>query len=222
MKSEREKDKLMYNSEYLMFGKEITSRTSLRENDLPSPGGQPWAQTYIKLPPFAIHPTIGASYGLIWWMLEVGTSEGVSARLKLLGRKNTKIIFNKFSSNRVGKLLRGNGLPLETFLRSKIHICNSGRFALEAFLMNLIQSERWKCFILREILERQVFRSFGDGWEWWFMREMWRKRNEAQKAGWNLGFHEHESLQRVDRKPPNILFSIFNFYRHFAFILLDS
>lgn len=35
MKSEREKDKSMYNSEYLMFGKEITSQ---RETDLPSPG----------------------------------------------------------------------------------------------------------------------------------------------------------------------------------------
>lgn len=38
MKSEREKDKLMYNSEYLMFGKEITPWTSQRESDLPSLG----------------------------------------------------------------------------------------------------------------------------------------------------------------------------------------
>lgn len=177
-----------------MFGKEITSRASQRENDLPSPGGQPWAQMYIKLAPLAIHPAIGASYGLIWWMLEVGTFarlKGFQRDWNCWGGRIRNYFQRKFHQIASENHSAETAQLLKCFFGNKIFVTAEDvnrRFALAKLLMNLIQSERLKMFLFERNIERQVFRSFGDGCERWFMREMWWKRNEAQKAGWNSGF----------------------------------
>lgn len=141
---------------------------------------------YIKLAPLAIHLAIGASYGLIWWMFEVGTlsSEGVSARLKWLGRKNTKL----FSAN-------FHQIELENYsmeaTRLWYNICNSRRWELP--ICNRVAGDFNESHSIRalEIFHFTKFsRARFSAVRGWMGDDLCEKCGESEtshEAGWNSG-----------------------------------